>query len=192
MWNPIDGNVILVSPMGKESYRGPDTPPDIADLRTIAISSPTVSMSITAPNGANAGALSIAGEATSLVLNKNVKVSGSLGTVTLSINASSLILGKRFEIPTFSLPCRPTIDGAQPPTWDYKVIFSFDGTTLKAEIGPLSVGLSKRSVGVPLPSLSDSEEVIIVAPTGGLILRATTSAPQSSAKLGWSFPAAGH
>jgi hypothetical protein len=193
VWDAKGGNVILVVPMGKESFRVPDAPSDhpstadIADSRTIAISSPSASIPIAAPDGAIVGTLSIAGEANELVLKKNVEVRGSLGTVMLSINPSNLIFGESFRTSRILCPCVPTIDGAQPRTWEYSVFSYFDGTTLRAEIRPMSIGFRNANFAASLPSLGASEEIIMAAPTGGLILRATASAPQSSATLEGSF-----
>lgn len=193
VWDEKNGNVIFVVPMGKEGIRVPEAPSDhiptagIPDSRTIAISSPSASIPIAAPNGAIVGTLSIIGEANELVLKKNVDVRGSLGTVMLSINPSNLIFGESFRTPRILCSCVPTIDGVQPRTWEYKVIFNFDGTTLKAEIQALSIGFRNANFAKPLPSLGSSEEIIMAVPTGGLVLGATNSAPQSSANLDGQF-----
>jgi hypothetical protein len=193
VWDTKGGNVILVVPMGKESFRVPDAPSDhlptagIADSRTIAISSPSASIPIAAPNGAIVGTLSIAGATAELVLKKNVEVQGCLGTVTLSINPSNLLFGESFRTSRNPCPCAPTIDGAQPRNWEYSVYSYFDGTTFRVEIRQLSTSLRNDNLLAPMPCLAATEEIVVRVPIGELVLRATASTPLSSASLEGGF-----
>lgn len=193
VWDTKGSNVILVVPMGREAFRVQGNPSEhsstsvIAESRAIAISSPSASIPIAAPNGAIVGTLSIAGTTNELTLKKNVEVRGSLGTVTLSMNTSNLIFGYSFRTPRNPCPCVPTIDGARPRSWEYLVFSYFDGATLRAEIRPMSVSFRNANFAAPLRSLGATEEIVMAAPVGGLVLRTTTSAPQSSAALEGSF-----
>lgn len=193
VWDPKGGNVILVVPMGREGFRVQDDPsehssnPLIVASRAIAISSPSASISIAAPNGAVVGTLSIAGAANEITLKKSIEVRASLGTVTLSMNPSNLIFGSSFRTSRNTCSCVPTIDGARPRTWNYLVYAYFDGATLKAEIRQLSVSFRNANFAVPLHSLGAAEELVMTAPVGGLVLQTTSSVPQSSAALEGSF-----
>jgi hypothetical protein len=192
-WDAKGGNVVLVVPMGKEAFRVQDDPSGhssttaIADSRTIAISSPSASIPIAAPNGAIVGTVSIAGTTNELTLKKNVEVRGSLGTVMLSMNPSNLILGDSFRTPSNLCPCVPTIDGSHPRKWEYSVFSYFDGATLRAEIRQVSTGLRNANIAAPMRNLGATEEIVVAAPIGGLVLRTTASANQSSAALEGSF-----
>ena len=144
--DPKGGNIILVVPMGKESFRMPSDassqlPLAIADARTIIVSCPSVSISIAAPNGAVVGTFSIAGTNYELTLQKNVEVRCPLGTVTLSIDPSNLICGQSFSIRPIFCRCAPTVDGSRLRSWEYSVFSYFDGTIFRVEIRQLSISL---------------------------------------------------
>lgn len=192
-WDAKGGNVVLVVPMGKDAIRVRHDPSvhsssaTIADSRTVAISCPSASIPIAAPNGAIVATLSIAGATSELALRKNLEVRSSIGTVMLSMNPSNLIFGEKFVTPPNYCPCVPTIDGVQPKKWEYSVFSYFDGATLRAEIRQLSTGLRNAYVEAPIPKLGTTEEIIMAAPIGGLVLETTASAPQSSAILEGSF-----
>jgi len=191
VWDPKGGNVILVVPMGKEAVRVQD---DIFDSlasdtesRTVTISSPSASIPIAAPNGAIVGTFSIAGATNELTLRKNKEVRGSLGTVTLSIIPDSLIWGQSFKRSPYFCSCVPTVDGSQPRSWEYSVLPSFDGTTFGVEIRQLSTGLRSANLTAPMPSLGATEEIVMTAPMGKLVLQATAVAPESSSALEGKF-----
>jgi hypothetical protein len=193
VWSPEGGNVVLVVPMGTEAFRVHDestcdpSAASTAPPRTVKLASPSTSIPIAAPNGAIVGTVSIAGANNEVALKKNVEVRGCLGTVALSINPSSLIFGESFGTPSTLCTCVPTVDGARPRNWDYRVVASFDGTTLTVEIRQVSIGFRNANLTAPMPALGPTEELIMAAPIGGLVLRSTATAPQSSAGLEASF-----
>jgi hypothetical protein len=189
-WSPEGGNVIIVMPMGKESFRVHDSastqPLAASESRVIAISSPNASTPIAAPNGAIVGTLSIVGTITEATLARNSEVRSLLGTVTLSINPPNLIFGESFKTPTYYFACGPTVGGGQPKNWGYPVRFAFDGATLKAEIRKMSAALRNADPG-PIQGLGTNEEIVVRVPFDGLVLKTTVSTPQSSATLEGGF-----
>ncbi len=193
VWSPEGGNVILVVPMGQEAIRVQAESPThdvtnlIANSRTVAISSPSASIVVTAPNGAAIGTLTISGMKSKITLLKNMTARASLGVVTLNMNAKNLIFGEKFRRPRILCSAVPTFDGASPRNWEYSVYFSFDGVALKAEIRQLSCSIRSANVSVPTPNISASEEVLITAPANNLVIVATAESPQSTASLESTF-----
>ncbi len=190
-WDAVGGNVMLVIPMGKEAIRTTPEPTDAeaGDSRAIAISSPPASISINAPNGAVVATLSLSGVTRELTIRRNVDVRGNLGTATLTIDASSLIVGDDiyFRTPRISCTCLPSIDEGQPRVWDYSVHARFDGHRLHVEISPMSVALRSSNLDTAMRHVRETEEIIFKAPVETLHLSADASAPQTTISLEASF-----
>ena len=192
VWSERGGNVVLVIPLGKEALRvnnqaAQNSSTDNADTRKVVISSPSVEIPIAAPNGAIVGTLSIVGIRNELTLQKNVDVRGSPGAVTLTMNVSNLIFGQSFRTPPIRRSCIPSIDGAQPRSWEYSLFSYFDGARLRAEIRQMSTALRNDSVLEPMPNLCATEEIVMAVPPDGLVLETEAAMPQASAVLMGSF-----
>jgi hypothetical protein len=190
-WDPKGGNVVIVTPLGKEGFRVHDSVSTQSvvpsDSRAIVISTPSVSTPISAPNREVVGTLSISGTTIEATLVKNVELRRSLGVVTLTMNPSNLLFGKPFFTPTYHLACGPTVGGGQAKNWGYQVKFVFDGATLKAELRKMSAALRNAALPVQIPGLSTSEEIVVRVPFDGLVLETTATTPQSSVTLEGGF-----
>jgi hypothetical protein len=193
VWSEKGGNVVLVIPLGKEAVRVNNQasqkalPGADAVTRKVVISSPSVKFPIAAPNGALIGTLSIVGMRNELTLEKNVEVRGPLGAVTLTMNVSNLIVGQSFRTPPIRRSCIPSIDGAQPRSWEYSLFSYFDGARLRAEIRQMSTAFRNANVPEPMPSLCATEEIVMAVPADGLVLETQAAEPQSSTVLIGSF-----
>jgi len=188
-WDPAGGNVLLIVPMGKESCRlqsgivrgnlarGSATP------RAIEIASPSASIQIIAPNGSVVATLSFDGASEHVVLTKGSEVRARLGRLLLSIDPSNLMWGESFQTPPILCSCVPTIDGAQPRSWVYTIFATFDGASLTADVRQLSAGLRNSNLSAPMSNIEPTEELVLSAPAGGLMLRSTKAVPESSAVL---------
>jgi hypothetical protein len=192
VWSPAGGNVILVVPMGKEAVREPagvDSAAEstgIAELRCLAVSSPSTSLPIVAPNGAVVASVSLAGAETVARLRKNESGQCSLGVLTLKIDPDALIFGQSFRTARFRLLCPPDVAGVQPKDWQYRVYSAFDGETFTVEVRPMSCALRASGNGPP-SNLDETEEIVLAAPINGLTLKATAAAPEASASFDMSL-----
>lgn len=187
-WGP-GGNVVFVVPMGREGYRfeGDDQEPDTTNSQPTQMSCPTISVPISAPNGAIVGTVLIAGATSDIALVKNASVISVLGSVTLSIDTEALRFGEQFTRPSVAISCVPTIGGAQPKTWDYLINTRFDGKKLNVKIGAISAALRNRNLPVPASILKDDEELLMRAPAAEITLSADREHPSVSAALLCSF-----
>jgi hypothetical protein len=187
-WSP-GGNVVFVVPMGTEGYRfeGDDREADTTNSQQIRIAGPTISVPISAPNGAIVATLSITGATSDIALVKNTNVTGILGTLTLSIDEEALRFGEQFTRPSVAISCVPTIGNVQPKTWDYSLQTRFDGNQLNVSIGAISVALRNKNLPVPMSVLKDDEELLMRAPAVEITLSANREHPSVSASLPCSF-----
>jgi hypothetical protein len=94
---------------------------------------------------------------------------------------------KPFQVKHARLSCLPTVDGAQPNSWDYSFNLNFDGSQLDLTILQNSTALRSMYATKPLPVLHDTEELLMVAPLGGLKLTVSPSVLQASASLDAQF-----
>jgi hypothetical protein len=171
-------------------FRGHPTPAptEVGEVRSIRLESPANEVSIKAgAEGPLLATISFSGVTRELAVRKNLYVSTSLGTVTLATNGKALWGAKPFEVQRLCLSCLPTVDGAQPNSWDYSLNLNFDGNKLSLMILQNSTALRSMYASTPLPALQDAEELLMVAPVGGLTLRVTPSVPEGSASLDAQF-----
>jgi hypothetical protein len=187
-WGP-GGNVVFVVPMGKEGYRfdGEDDPEAELIPRPLQIMCPDSAIPISAPDGAAVGTLSIKGNASEIMLVKNINVTAILGTATLSIDIAKLRFGETFTRPRVGIASLPTIGGCQPRAWEYPVVARFDGETLTVVLGINSAGFRKRESTPTIDALNDGEELIVRAPEMTVKLTADRTNTVVSALLHGSF-----
>jgi len=184
VWSPEGGNVILVVPMGKEAVREPSLSlPAVDDLREVSVTGPGSSIKIAAPDGSIVASISLSGCSTKLCLRKNESVRVPLGVLTLSVYCSKLISGKKFSKAAEHLSGAPTINGVQPKNWEYRIYASFDGGSLTIQVCPLSSALRNANLAQPMVGVTASEEIVIVAPIGGIVLSAGIGAAESTASF---------
>ena len=167
-------------------FRGRPTPAptEVGEVRSIRLVSPANTVSITAgAGGPLLATLSFSGIALGLAVRKNLYASTSLGTVTLLANPETLGSATPFQVKRARLSCLPTVDGAQPNSWDYTFNLDFDGSKLALTVLQNSTALRSMYASKPLQVLQDAEELLMVAPIGGLTLSVTPSFPQASASL---------
>ena len=167
-------------------YMGPGTPAptEIGEPRTILLSSPANSVSITlGAGGPIVGTLSTSCIDDELTVRKNHYASISLGAVTFNGNPVTLSTAKPFVAKRLRLSCLPTVDGAQPRTWDYVFDLKFDGKTLEVNVLQNSMAFRSANTPAPLPVLGPTEELVMAAPVGGLTLSVTPFMPQTTANL---------
>jgi hypothetical protein len=164
--------------------RGSPAPTEIGESRTILFSSPANVVSITlGAGGPVIATLSIAGTKGELTVRKNQYASASLGTVSFSGNPVTLSSAKPFFVKRLRLSCVPTVDGAQPRTWDYVFDIKFAGTTLEVTISQNSMAFRSANAPAPPPVLGSNEELVMAAPVGGLTLSITPTMTQTAATL---------
>lgn len=164
------------------------SPTEVGEVRTIRLLSPANTISVTsAAEGPMLASISFSGITGELAVRKNLYVSTSLGAVTLVANPETLRRAKPFHIKRGRLSCLPTVDGAQPNSWDYTFNLDFDGSKLALTVLQNSTGLRSMYASKPLPVLQDTEELLMMAPRGGLTLSVTPAVPQASASLDAQF-----
>ncbi len=183
-WSPQGGNIALIVPVGEEAIRRLGKPastesdePGLARLE-VDVACPDASCEIIAPNGAVIATVLIAGSANRVKLAKNEHVGSQLGTVRLVMHAEHLIRGQTFETPVFRLECIPTVAGVRPRDWAYSASCAYDGASLTVTIRPMSVGLLFDDRSAASSGLQHSEQIILVAPAGGLSATATMVQPE--------------
>lgn len=183
VWDPVGGNILLVAPMGPEAVRTPEAPAQNVERRTVTVSNPGGIIEIPAPNGAVVGTLILSKAYKGISLQKNIESEDSLGKATLTLNPRNLIPGEKFQTTPQLFSVVPSIDRAEPRKWEYKVVSSFDGSTLTVELRQLSVALRNANLSAPMSCLSDTEELVMRAPIDSLRLSASAKAPETAADV---------
>jgi hypothetical protein len=155
---------------------------EVGEPRTLVWSSPTTSAPLVGPDGSPVGLIEICGAANSLIIRKNQLVSVVLNSVTLSIDPSAKWEAqpnpRLIEIPNI-----PTIDGAQPRSWDYGAELSFARDTCSILMRRNSVAMRSSSCKSPMPILADNEELAMSAPRNRVVLQTSAANPTASANI---------
>lgn len=139
--------------------------------RTLHFSTPTSEMfNITNRFGRQFGNLTLVGQSGSLAIRKNQPVTTIFNTITWEVGSDAHDLNEVAMFPMFKITNLPTVEGAQPRTWEY----GFD-VTAKQNVHTLTIrqnSMAFRSANheKPLPILSPTEELVMVAPKNGLRL----------------------
>lgn len=168
--------------------RGIPAPTEIGEPRTIRVLSPATSVSITLGKGGPViGALSTPGITGELTVRKNQYAYASLGAITFEGNAATLNAARTFVGRRLRMPCVPTVDGAQPRTWDYTFDVKFDDTTLEINARQNSMAFRSVNLPSPMPVLGPSEELLMVAPFDGLRMSVSALAPKSTGNIQGQF-----
>lgn len=154
-------------------------PAEIGEPREIRISTPTTSMKgIGQAAGSEFPQLEIGGLSCTVEVRKNVWVKALLNTVTFEIDPKREDSGVPLAFERLQLPNVPTVDGAQPRTWDYVFDLHLGGGTAVLTISQNSVALRATNCGTGLDALGPTEELVMAAPSGGMILYATPDEPR--------------
>lgn len=182
IWS-VGGNVVLVVPMGDEAIRSEQTsPPEIpVEPRKFSYQSPRSSVAILAPNGLPVASLDIEHVEKQFELFRDRPSRESVGTINLRLEQNNLIAGSKFMAAPCWLECLPRMGGGTPREWRYTVFAIFDGSTLSAEIRPISCALRNKNVRVS--GLENQDELLMVIPAESIKLIGTFRAPTSSAEL---------
>jgi hypothetical protein len=181
------GNVVLVVPMGEEAFRSeqdflaPGVLPTAPRQFRYQISHSTAEL--IAPNGQRAAVIELAEVDKQIELAKGLPKLVELGLVTMWIDQGNLIPGSKFIASPCRLVCVPNIAGASPRSWEYVIPARFDGSSLSAELRPMSTGLQNKNLNPPVSGLDSSEEITISIPTETVKLTATLDLPSATIEL---------
>jgi hypothetical protein len=145
-------------------------PPPTGAPREIRFSTPsTIIKGIGQEFGAEFPRITFEGRDGVILLRKNEQMTAVLGTVTLEIDPKR---GIGVELERQQLSNLPTVDGAQPRTWDYMFDLHGRGDVYTLQLRTNSVGLrTPHCTG--LGSLGPNEELVLVAPIGDFMLFTT-------------------
>jgi hypothetical protein len=118
-------------------------------------------------------------------MRKNERLRATVGTLALSVDPSTLILGRenRFTRPSISLASPLRVDGAQSKNAQHRVGMRFDGAKLQVWFGSLSTALRNRNLSSPIENVADSEELLLTFPERPLTLSVTIEELRASADL---------
>jgi hypothetical protein len=97
-------------------------------------------------------------------LRKNEWVSADFNAVAYSKPGSANPVS-RIQLTTI-----PTVDGRQPRSWDYAIETTNHNSEHVLTIAPMSVAFRSANLTSPMPLLAAKEELVMVAPQGGLRL----------------------
>jgi hypothetical protein len=140
--------------------------------RTLHFSTSTSVMPDTAKSfGADFDKLVLTGKRGTVMIRKNEPVTVALNTITWEVEPSAEYANEIRMFPAFKITNLPTIEGVQPRMWDY----GFDVSTEQQNARTLtirtnSVAFRSANFERPLPLLDPTEELVMVAPKGGLKL----------------------
>jgi len=165
-------------------YMGPGTPAptEIGEPRPLLIESPSASFKRDA-NGRSFCTVAMSGIKSTLTVRKNENALTSFGSIVVTGDFAVLRSMKCFSLKRAQLPCPPTIDGAQPRTWNYSLDITYDGKELTVVVAMMSVAFRSVNLPAPLPVLGENEELVMVAPTDMLMLGVTEQQPTIAASL---------
>jgi hypothetical protein len=174
--------------VGEEAIRKLGKPASASDEAhrarpEVAFACPDASCEVTAPNGAVVATLQITGSSGRVQLSKNEHIRVAIGIVRLIMHADNLIAGLRFETSVFKVECIPTVAGLRPRDWAYGASCRYDGARLTLTVRTMSVALFAEQHPATPSSLSPFEQIILVAPAGGLSLTTTTLQPEIESPL---------
>ena len=186
-WSPEGGNVILAIPMGEEAFRSeeellqPHALPTAPRLFTYRNSHSTVDL--IAPDGMRVGVLELPEVHKQIELTKGLPSTINLGSLTLRIEPSNLIVGSPFTTSPQRLVYDLKIGGASPRDWGLMIFSRFDGSSLTVEIRLTSASLQNRNLAMPVQELNEEEEIVISIPPTELILASSLDLPTASTEL---------
>jgi hypothetical protein len=159
---------------------GVPTPPPEGPERVAAIISPSAEWR--EPNSA-LPRITMLPSNTQLTLRKNQTVTFPLCTAELEIDPARKY-STPMDLPAYTrIACLPSVDGASPRDWQYICDFKIIDGSLEVTLRQLSVALRSKNLAARLPLLADDEELVLVAPTGSLVLVASRESPLIRADL---------
>jgi len=116
-------------------------------------------------------------------LTKGLPSTINLGSLTLRIEPSNLIVGSPFTTSPQRLVYDLKIGGASPRDWGLMIFSRFDGSSLTVEIRLTSASLQNRNLAMPVQELNEEEEIVISIPPTELILASSLDLPTASTEL---------
>ena len=167
-------------------YRGPGTPlpPATGDERSVPYSSSTVSRTLIVGSTAQPlGTLSIQGESGTFGIRKNGEAIVLLARARFELAPAELAGLEPFVQRWQTLPNPPTIDGAQPRSWEYPFELIFDGTAVKITMSMSSLAFRSANHAQALSVLGPNEELTMAAPLETLSLTSDQASPIAEAPI---------
>jgi hypothetical protein len=186
-WSLEGGNVVLVVPMGEESIRSEQdlSPPGVLPTapRHFRYYSSHSTVDLIAPNGLRVAVIELPEVDKQIELAKGFPKLVELGLLTMRIDYGNLIPGSKFTASPCRLACVLNIGGASPRSWEYVIPARFDGSSLSADLRPMSTALQNKNLNPPVSGLDSSEEITISIPTETVKLTATLDLPSTTIEL---------
>ena len=100
---------------------------------------------------------------------------------------SALINVKPFKYKRQTLACVPTVDGANPHSWNYTFDVKYDGSIFEISLVQLSTSFRSANLPAPMSILGENEELIMAAPTNEPKFIASQSEPRLTINLNARF-----
>lgn len=155
---------------GKEGYR--ELLPE-GEPRTLHFSTATTRMiGIANTFGGEFDKLTLSGQAGSIAIRKNEPARAILNTVTWEMGETSRDESGFRQFPFLRITNLPTVDGAQPRSWDYLFDVAVGREAHSVTIHKMSTSLRSVHFEKALPILGPTEELVMVAPRENLTLTA--------------------
>jgi hypothetical protein len=106
-----------------------------------------------------------------------------LNNLTFEIDPAKDDAGSPPALERVLFPNAPAVDGCKPRTWDYAFDLHNGSGIAVLRTSPSSIALRAANCTTGLDTLGPNEELVMVAPAGGLTLTASREIPRVSADI---------